>query len=178
MSVEREWVGPSPPLVVYVYADGRGGKHVAKHLERFSGVVQVDVYAGYNILEKEKRPAGRIKLVFCWTHLRRRFYEFHKSTGSPIVLRRRSPPANPSAEKRLTGSASLMRSRQKSAASPLSTVRSSATAKAGPSLTISNPGSRSSSLGSRAKPSSLKRSAMPLIAGTASLCSWMMAGSS
>lgn len=82
---DRPWVGPSPPLVVYVYADGRGGKHVAKHLERFSGVVQADAYPGYNILEKEKRPGGPIKLVFCWTHLRRRFYEFHKSTGSPIA---------------------------------------------------------------------------------------------
>jgi hypothetical protein len=82
---DRPWVGPSPPLVVYVYADGRGGKHVAKHLERFSGVVQVDAYAGYNILEKPDRPAGPIKLAFCWTHLRRRFYEFHKSTGSPIA---------------------------------------------------------------------------------------------
>jgi transposase len=82
---DRPWVGPSPPLVVYVYADGRGGKHVAKHLERFSGIVQVDAYAGYNILEKPNRPAGPIKLAFCWTHLRRRFYEFHKSTGSPIA---------------------------------------------------------------------------------------------
>ena len=82
---DRPWVGPSPPLVVYVYADGRGGKHVAKHLERFSGVVQVDAYPGYNILEKGNRPAGPIKLAFCWTHLRRRFYEFHKSTGSPIA---------------------------------------------------------------------------------------------
>jgi transposase len=82
---DRPWVGPSPPLVVYVYADGRGGKHVAKHLEPFSGVVQVDAYPGYNILEKGNRPAGPIKLAFCWTHLRRRFYEFHKSTGSPIA---------------------------------------------------------------------------------------------
>ena len=82
---DRPWVGPSPPLVVYVYADGRGGKHVATHLERFSGVVQVDAYPGYNILEKGNRPAGPIRLAFCWTHLRRRFYEFHKSTGSPIA---------------------------------------------------------------------------------------------
>ena len=71
--------------MVYVYADGRGGKHVAKHLERFSGIVQVDAYAGYNILEKPNRPAGPIKLAFCWTHLRSRFYEFYKSTGSPIA---------------------------------------------------------------------------------------------
>ena len=72
-------------MVVCIYADGRGGKHVARHLERFSGIVQVNAYAGYNILEKPNRSAGPIKLAFCWTHLRRRFYEFHKSTGSPIA---------------------------------------------------------------------------------------------
>ena len=38
---DRPWLRPSPPLVVYVHADGRGGKHVAKHLERFSCVVQI-----------------------------------------------------------------------------------------------------------------------------------------
>ncbi len=113
---DRPWLGPSPPLVVYVYADGRGGKHVAKHLERFSGVVQADAYPGYNILEKENRPAGSIKLAFCWTHLRLRFYEFHKSTGPPL------------ATEALDRIGKLYAIEKRSAAFRPSTARSSATA--------------------------------------------------
>ena len=82
---DRPWVGPSPPLVIHVHANGRGGKYVAKHLERFSGAVQVDAYPGDNILERGRRPAGPIKLAFCWTHLRRRSYDLHESTGSKIA---------------------------------------------------------------------------------------------
>ncbi len=82
---DRPWVGDQPPLVVYIYEPGRGGGWPRSHLERFSGIVQVDAYPGYNSLLEKKRPAGPITLAFCWTHLRRRFYEFYQSTGSPIA---------------------------------------------------------------------------------------------
>ena len=57
----------------------------SKHVERFSGVVKVDAYPGYKILEKLDRPAGPIRLAFRETCLRRRFCEFRKSTGSPMA---------------------------------------------------------------------------------------------
>jgi hypothetical protein len=33
----------------------------------------------------ENRPAGEIQLAFCWAHCRRRFYEIHQATGSPLA---------------------------------------------------------------------------------------------
>jgi transposase len=32
-----------------------------------------------------KRGDGTIELVFCWAHCRRRFYEFHAATKSPLA---------------------------------------------------------------------------------------------
>ena len=31
------------------------------------------------------RPPDQIKLAFCWAHCRRRFYEIHQATGSPLA---------------------------------------------------------------------------------------------
>jgi hypothetical protein len=31
------------------------------------------------------RPPGEIRLAFCWAHCRRRFYEIHQATGSPLA---------------------------------------------------------------------------------------------
>ena len=39
-----------PTAVVYAYAPGRGGVYAVKLLDRFTGVLQVDGYAGYNAL--------------------------------------------------------------------------------------------------------------------------------
>ena len=53
----------------------------ASHLENFKGVLQVDGYPGFEAL-----PAnGDILLAACWAHARRKFYEFHQATGSPIA---------------------------------------------------------------------------------------------
>ena len=45
---DRPWGGPAPPAVVYLYAEDRKGRHVHEHLAGFSGVLQVDAYAGYH----------------------------------------------------------------------------------------------------------------------------------
>jgi transposase len=34
-----------------------------------------------------KRGDGTIELVFCWAHCRRRFYEFHAATKSPLAAK-------------------------------------------------------------------------------------------
>jgi transposase len=44
----------------------------------------VDGYGGFKRL-LENRPPGAIRLAFCWAHCRRRFYEIHQATGSPLA---------------------------------------------------------------------------------------------
>ena len=44
----------------------------------------MDGYSGFKSL-LENRPAGAIQLAFCWAHCRRRFYEIHQATGSPLA---------------------------------------------------------------------------------------------
>jgi transposase len=81
---DRPWGGETPPAVVYLYAEDRKGEHPAAHLAEFQGVLQVDGYSGFKSL-LENRPAGEIQLAFCWAHCRRRFYEIHQATGSPLA---------------------------------------------------------------------------------------------
>ncbi len=54
----------------------------AAHLAGFRGVLQVDGYAGFERLTVR----GDIVLAACWAHARRKFYEFHQATGSPIAV--------------------------------------------------------------------------------------------
>jgi transposase len=82
---DRPWGGPDPPAVIYSYAPGRGGAHAAKLLTGFSGVLQVDGYAGYNALTDPARPSGAVILAYCWSHLRRKFYEIYVGGHSPIA---------------------------------------------------------------------------------------------
>src|SRR5215212_1539294 len=81
---DRPWGGETPPAVVYLYAEDRKGEHPAAHLAEFQGILQVDGYGGFKSL-LENRPPGAIRLAFCWAHCRRRFYEIHQATGSPLA---------------------------------------------------------------------------------------------
>lgn len=84
---DRPWGGVDPPCVAYVYAPDRKGERVASHLSGFKGVLQVDGYAGYRALLE----GGDVRLAFCWSHVRRSFYELAASGPAPIateVLRR------------------------------------------------------------------------------------------
>ena len=47
-------------------------------------MLQVDGYSGFKSL-LEGRRTGEIRLAFCWAHCRRRFYEIHQATGSPLA---------------------------------------------------------------------------------------------
>ena len=79
---DRPWLGPAPPAVAYVFAEGRGKKEIATQLAKFSGVLQVDGYAAYKSLEGDERTAGKIRLAFCLAHARRKFVDVHKTTNS------------------------------------------------------------------------------------------------
>lgn len=82
---DRPWGGIDPPAVAYSYAPGRGGKHAAKLLEGFNGILQVDGYAVYKRLAASTRPGGPVTLAYCWSHLRRQFYEVYVGGNAPIA---------------------------------------------------------------------------------------------
>jgi transposase len=80
---DRPWGGPAPPAVAYVYAPDRKAERPVAHLQGFRGVLQVDGYAGYRALAE----AGQVQLAFCWSHVRRRFYEIASSGLAPIAAK-------------------------------------------------------------------------------------------
>jgi hypothetical protein len=72
----------------------RKGERPAAHLQGFHGVLQVDGYAGYRALAE----SGQVQLAFCWSHVRRQFYEIAVGGAAPIAPRRLrgSPNSTPS----------------------------------------------------------------------------------
>ncbi len=78
---DRTWCGPEPPRVAYVYAPDRKAERPVAHLSGFRGVLQVDGYAGYRALAE----TGDVHLAFCWSHVRRRFYELAAAGPAPIA---------------------------------------------------------------------------------------------
>jgi transposase len=78
---DRPWGGTDPPGVVYVYAPDRKSERPIAHLAGFKGVLQVDGYGGYRALAEQ----GDVALAFCWSHVRRRFYELAAAGAAPIA---------------------------------------------------------------------------------------------
>jgi hypothetical protein len=67
--------------VAYVYSPDRKAERPIAHLAGFKGVLQVDGYAGYRVLSER----GDVQLAFCWSHVRRRFYELAAAGPAPIA---------------------------------------------------------------------------------------------
>ena len=66
--------------VVYDFCESRAGKYAAIFLDRWSGTLLVDDYAGYKQLMGQKvQEAG------CWAHARRKFFELHVANKSQIA---------------------------------------------------------------------------------------------
>lgn len=78
---DRPWGGTDPPAAVYYYSPDRKAERPAAHIKGFKGILQVDGYAGFEQLTAR----GTIELAACWAHTRRKFYEVHQATGSPIA---------------------------------------------------------------------------------------------
>jgi transposase len=78
---DRPWGGSDPPGVAYVYAPDRKAERPIAHLAGFVGVLQVDGYAGYKVLADK----GAVRLAFCWSHVRRKFYELAQGGPAPIA---------------------------------------------------------------------------------------------
>ena len=91
---DRPFGGADPPAVLFRYSRDRSGNHPVEHLETFAGVLQADIYAGYNALYVGGRSPGPVTEAACWAHSRRKFFEL-----ADIAARaRRSkdpPPVSP-----------------------------------------------------------------------------------
>lgn len=78
---DRPWGGSDPPGVAYLYAPDRKAEQPMRHLAGFAGVLQVDGYVGYKVLAER----NAVSLAFCWSHVRRRFYELAQSGPAPVA---------------------------------------------------------------------------------------------
>ncbi len=70
-----------PGAVFFRYSPDRKGVHPQTHLQSFKGILQADGYAGFHHLYGEQ-----IREAACWAHVRRKFYDLHQATKSPIAL--------------------------------------------------------------------------------------------
>ena len=88
---DRPFGGKDPPAVLFRYSRDRRGEHPVEHLQTFSGILQADVYAGYNGLYVADRVPGRVTEAACWAHSRRKFFELADIASS----KRRGKNATP-----------------------------------------------------------------------------------
>jgi transposase len=78
---ERPFAGSRPPAALFFYSPDRKGEHPRAHLKDFRGVIHADGYAGFN----ELFAGGKIVEAACWAHVRRKFFDVHAATASPIA---------------------------------------------------------------------------------------------
>src|SRR5918993_3608356 len=71
---DRPFGGRDPPAALFYASRDRRHEHPARHLHRFSGILQADAYSGYNGLYDPARPQGSITPALCWAHARRQFF--------------------------------------------------------------------------------------------------------
>jgi transposase len=81
---DRPWGGTEPPAVVYTYAPSRAHHHATALLDGYNGIVQCDGYGAYKGLVSSASDDTTVTLAFCWSHVRRGFYDLAKA-GAPIA---------------------------------------------------------------------------------------------
>jgi transposase len=77
---DRPFGGPAPPAVRYYYSPDRKAEHPRAHLASFRGILQADGYAGYAKLYEQG-----VTEAACWAHVRRKFFDVHAATQSPLA---------------------------------------------------------------------------------------------
>ncbi len=68
--------GGDRPLVLFHYAPSRSSGEIASFLDGYSGIIQTDGYAGYDIFGKNPN----ILHAGCWSHARRKFFEADRAS--------------------------------------------------------------------------------------------------
>ena len=64
------------------YAPGRGKEHAAALLAGYRGILQCNGYAAYKARAGEKGAT----LAFCWSHVRRGFYDLARGGAAPVAV--------------------------------------------------------------------------------------------
>ena len=84
---ERPFGSDIPPAAYYRYSPDRKGIHAQALLGRCRGFLHADGYAGFDSLYRPTTPDGEPPLieVACWSHVRRKFYDIHHTSASPIA---------------------------------------------------------------------------------------------
>jgi transposase len=85
---ERSWGSAVPSAVFYRYSANRKAIHAEALLGTCRGFLHADGYAGFDRLYRPATPDGEPPLVevACWSHARRKFYDVHHATASPLAL--------------------------------------------------------------------------------------------
>ena len=86
--------GADPPAALFRYSRDRSGDHPVEHLKTFTGILQADIYAGFNRLYAAGRQPGPIIGGACWAHSRRKFYELADIAASK-KRGKTAPPISP-----------------------------------------------------------------------------------
>jgi transposase len=69
------------PACVFFYSPDRKGEHPQSHLKNFKGILHADGYAGFNAIFE----TGAVTEAACWAHARRKFFDVHTASGSPLA---------------------------------------------------------------------------------------------
>jgi transposase len=78
--------GVAAPAALFHYSPNRAAEHPETHLANYTGLLQVDAYAGFNGLYTHGRKAGPIIEAACWAHGRRKFYELVRLQKAPVAI--------------------------------------------------------------------------------------------
>jgi transposase len=82
---DRPAADETPAAAWFAYSPDRKGKHPQQHLEDYRGILQADGYAGFDRLFNPADPEHPIREAACWAHARRKFYDIHTATQSPLA---------------------------------------------------------------------------------------------
>lgn len=73
-----------PPAVLFQYSPDRKAERPRTHLRDFRGILQADGYAGFQgLYDRQQEP---LLEAACWAHARRKFFDIHVATDSPVAL--------------------------------------------------------------------------------------------
>ena len=72
---DMPWDGGAHPAALFKFSTDRRKEHPNRHLTGWHGVLQSDVYGGYNDLYLADRRPGPVRSALCWSHARRKFFE-------------------------------------------------------------------------------------------------------
>lgn len=90
---DRPFGGPAPPVALCYYSPNRKGEHPRTHLAGYSGILQVDRFAGFNELFRDGRVEQPMTRANCWAHGRREFFKLvdikqqtkRKNGAAPLI---------------------------------------------------------------------------------------------